>query len=82
MAVQCSNNDRMATPTTVKRSRLKVIFRSAHGLRTGWAVLLFLAIAAVVLVVIGHVAFMLHHPLPRRLSMSPLPAETATASIS
>ena len=40
-------------------------------MRTGWAVLLFLAIAAVVLVVIGHVAFMLHHPLPRRLAMTP-----------
>lgn len=40
-------------------------------MRTGWSVLLFLAIAAVVLAVIGHVAFMFHHPLPKRLAMTP-----------
>jgi membrane protease YdiL (CAAX protease family) len=61
----------MTIPTTGTRSRLNAIFRGSNGLRTGWSVLLFLAIAAAVLVVIGHVAFMLHHPLPMRLAMTP-----------
>lgn len=61
----------MAISTTVTHSRFKAVFRGPNGLRIGWSVLLFLAIAAAVLVVIGHVAFMLHHPLPLRLAMTP-----------
>lgn len=61
----------MAIQTTVTRSHFKAIFRGSNGLRIGWSVLLFLAIAAAVLVAIGHAAFMLHHPLPLRLAMTP-----------
>lgn len=38
------------TPT---RSRFSAIFLGSRGLRTGWSILLFLAIVAVMLVIIG-----------------------------
>jgi membrane protease YdiL (CAAX protease family) len=60
----------MAIPTTGTRSRFNAIFRGPNGLRIGWSVLLFLAIVTAVLMAIGHVAFMLHHPLPMRLAMT------------
>lgn len=65
------HNGAMTIQTNVVRSRFNAIFRGRNGLRTGWSVLLFLVIFAVVLVVIGHVAMMLHHPLPRQLTMKP-----------
>lgn len=61
------------THPTATRSRFKAIFLGPSGLRTGWSILLFLAIVAIVTVVIGHIAFLLHHPLPKRLAMTPGP---------
>jgi uncharacterized protein len=47
----------------VRDSHFQKLWIGSQGLRTGWAILLFLMIDAAVLIVIGHVAYLLHRPM-------------------
>lgn len=62
------------TPTS--KLRRKAIWAGPHGLRSGWAILLFILTNIAVIVVVGHIAYVLHHPLPFRSQMVTVTAST------
>ncbi|MCX4161328.1 MULTISPECIES: CPBP family intramembrane glutamic endopeptidase [Paraburkholderia] len=56
---------------SVTWSCFKAIWMGRNGLRAGWAVLLFMVICVAVVVGVGHVAYVLHHPLQHRGELTP-----------
>ncbi|MEQ5842482.1 CPBP family intramembrane metalloprotease [Paraburkholderia acidicola] len=56
---------------SVTWSRFKAIWMGRNGLRAGWAALLFMIICVAVVVSIGHIAYVLHHPLRHRGELTP-----------
>lgn len=52
-------------------SRWKRLWCGRDGLRTGWAVALFFVILALTVVLLGHLAYLLHHPLTLHGHLTP-----------
>ena len=61
----------MTKHRSITWSRFKAIWMGRNGLRAGWAVLLFMIICVVVVVIAGHIAYVLHHPLRHQGELTP-----------